>query len=462
MHGLRKLMLWALVGLLLALPLVVAAQTDTPTPAPTEEAEAGQTESGGAIEYGQTLEAELTEDEPALEYTFTGDEGDSVVISLISDDFDPYLALLDEDGDEIATDDDGAGNLDSRIGPFTLPADGAYTIVAQSYAFRNGSGSASGAFTLALDRFETDVIEYGETVDGSLTASQAQVFYSFHAAEGDSVLIRLSSDDFDSYLTLTDPDGYQLITNDDGGGNLNSLIGPYPLSVEGDYVITVSSLNGTSTGDYSLSLERAESQTIEFGDTVTAEFDDSNTISYFSFEGSYGDVIDIEVDGDVDTNLTLNDPFNTQIGFDEDGGRGDNPELTGILLNSAGTYTVLLQAPFGGEGSVELTLTRAEIPSLNDGPQTLTFSSSQTTRTLSYTGEADETVRISVSVAGTDVASPTIDISQNGASLSYINASSVQNLSAIFTIPEDGDLVLTISEYSYTNLSLEIEISSAE
>ena len=446
MHRLHRLMLLVLVGLLLALPLVVAAQAV----------------SGGEIEYGETISAELTEDEPALEYTFTGAEGDSVIISLISEDFDCYLTLLDEDGDELTYDDDSAGNLDSRIGPFSLPADGEYTIVAQSYAFRNGSGEATGEFDLTLDTFATDVIEYGETVDGSLTTGATQAFYSFHAAEGDSVLIRLSSDDFDSYLTLSDPDGNQLITNDDGGGNLNSLIGPYPLPLEGDYLITASSLSGTSAGDYTLSLESAEIQTINYGDTVTVDFDENNTIAYFTFEGSYSDVIDVEVDGDVDTNLALNDPYNYQVGFDEDGGRGNNPELTGILLNSEGSYTLLLQAPFGGSGSVEMTITRSEVPSLNDGPQSLAFSSSQTTRTLGYTGEAGETVRISVSVSGADIASPTLDISQDGSSLSYISASNVESLTAIITIPDDGDLVVTVSEYSYENLTLEISVSSAE
>jgi hypothetical protein len=35
-------------------------------------------------------------------------------------------------------------------------------------------------------------------------------------------------------------------------------------------------------------------------------------------------------------------------------------------------------------------------------------------------------------------------------------------MSAVFTIPSDGDLLISISEYSYTNLSLEVSISSAE
>ena len=449
MHSTKKLVLLLIAALMLVMPLSIAAQSL-------------EAVSGGEIEFGQTIESELTEDAPAYEYVFTGEEGDSIVITLIAEDFDTYLTLLDEDKNEVATDDDSAGNLDSRIGPFSLPADGEYTIVAQSYAFRNGSGAAEGEFSLTLEAFETDLIEYGESVTGSVTATAPQAFYSFSGAAGDSVIIRLSSDDFDSYLTLSDPDGFQLITNDDGGGSLNSLIGPYTLPDTGEYLITASSLSGSSAGAYDLSLERAELQTLAYGDTVTVEFDEENTIAYFAFEGETGDVVDVLVDGDVDTNLALNDIYNYQIVFDEDGGRGNNPELSGVLLNQSGTYTILLRAPFGGEGSVELELLRAEVPSLNDGPQTLSFSSSQTTRTVEYTGEAGETVRINVVSDSGDVASPSIDVSQDGSSLAYINASTVEAMSAIFTIPSDGNLVITVSEYSYSNVALEVSITSAE
>jgi hypothetical protein len=446
---LRKLVFLALI--VLALPLAVSAQGTGGEPA-----------DGGVIEFGETVDGELTSEAPAITYTFTGEEGTSVVVTLISEDFDTYLTLLDEDGAEVSFDDDSAGNLDSRIGPYALPADGDYTIVAQSYAYRNGSGSASGDFTLTLDTFETEVIEYGETIEGELTTTALEALYFFRGAEGDSVIIRLSSDDFDSFLSLSGPDGFELITNDDGGGNLNSLIGPYALPQTGDYMISARSLSGTATGSYVLTLDRAELSEIAYGDTVTVNFDDQNDVAYFSFEGNAGDVVDVAVEGDVDTNLTLNDIYNYQIAYDEDGGRGNNPELNGIVLTQAGMYTLLLQAPFGGEGSVELALTRGEVPSLNDGPQTLNFSSSQTTRTLAYTGEAGETVRINVSSGSGSTASPSVDVSQNGSSLTYISASTVEAVSATFTIPSDGDVLITVSEYSYTNLSLEISISSAE
>jgi Bacterial pre-peptidase C-terminal domain. len=50
------------------------------------------------IEYGQTFEGELTSNELEAFFAFTGAEGDSVVITLMSGDFDAYLILLGPGG----------------------------------------------------------------------------------------------------------------------------------------------------------------------------------------------------------------------------------------------------------------------------------------------------------------------------------------------------------------------------
>ena len=87
MRYISRLSSLMLIVLVLALPLAVSAQTNT-----------AEAVDGGVIEYGETVEGELSDDAPAINYTFTGSEDDSVVITLISEDFDTYLALLDEAG----------------------------------------------------------------------------------------------------------------------------------------------------------------------------------------------------------------------------------------------------------------------------------------------------------------------------------------------------------------------------
>ncbi|WP_155523637.1 pre-peptidase C-terminal domain-containing protein [Nodosilinea nodulosa] len=70
-------------------------------------------------------------------YTFDGTTGQSVTITLDSEDFDPVLSLLGPDEAEIATNDDFGGTLNSKI-IVELPASGSYTVVAKSFSGQGG------------------------------------------------------------------------------------------------------------------------------------------------------------------------------------------------------------------------------------------------------------------------------------------------------------------------------------
>ena len=67
------------------------------------------------------------------QYVFSGGDGQYVTISLESNDFDPYLILLDPNGRRIGENDDiSRTNRNSRL-IVTLPLTGEYTAVANSY-----------------------------------------------------------------------------------------------------------------------------------------------------------------------------------------------------------------------------------------------------------------------------------------------------------------------------------------
>ena len=445
---------------LLVLPLTALAQPGSPP----GSGEGTILAASGAIALGETVEGTLSEDEPAIVYTFEGEAGQAVTITLISDDFDPYLVLEDADGGVLDTDDDSAGSLDSRIGPFTLPADGTYRIGAYSFASYSGGTAAEGDFTLSVAEVELLQIEYSQTIEGTLTAQETAHEYRFTGQSGDGVVIRLSSDDFDSYLRRLDETGLELASNDDGGGSLNSLIGPFNLPATGTYVIRASSLGGSATGDYTLALERVELAQIAYGDEVEVEFTPQEQSFFFTFEGTVGEVVNIEVDGDdVDTTLTLQDPYNYQAFVDEDSGSSWNPEILDYVLTQSGTYTLILSTTTGASGTVTMTFERGQLPSLDQGAQTVTFSSSQTTRALVFTGEAGVEVRLNVARLAQDGSgSPSLEVTQDGSSLSYISASGVSGFSVDFVVPADGEVIINFSDYSYTSVSYEVSLTKPE
>lgn len=65
-------------------------------------------------------------------YTFEGKAGQQITIEMDSSEVDPYLILLAPDGRDLAQDDDGGGGANARL-VTALPADGVYTILANSY-----------------------------------------------------------------------------------------------------------------------------------------------------------------------------------------------------------------------------------------------------------------------------------------------------------------------------------------
>ena len=142
--------------------MLAVGEAPPATPTPVPPVATPEAEITGLISVGETVAGTVTEDVPSHTYIFNANAGERVIITLVSDDFDTFLTLLDVHGDELQTDDDSAGNLDSRIGPIELPEDGTYTIVAASYGQANGRIAALGAYTLSLEDGDSPVVVVAE------------------------------------------------------------------------------------------------------------------------------------------------------------------------------------------------------------------------------------------------------------------------------------------------------------
>jgi subtilisin len=245
---------------------------------------AGQTPGGScpssSISVGQTVSGALASSDCRLSdgsifdsYTFSGASGQQISVSMSSSSFDTYLLLLRPDGTLLAEDDDGGGNLNSRIpaggGTITLPSTGTYKILANSFA-----ANVTGSYTLTLSgsapiSCASTAISFGQTVSGALASSDCRFSdgsffdsYSFSGTAGQQVAVSMSSLSFDTYLFLTGPNGL-VVDDDDGGGGLNSRIPPgagsFTLPTTGTYNILANSFAANVTGSYTLSLVAAQS-----------------------------------------------------------------------------------------------------------------------------------------------------------------------------------------------------------
>ncbi len=80
-------------------------------------------------------------------YEFKMEEGKTYQIDLKSKEFDPWLRLLDPDGKQVAEDDDGGEDLDSRI-VYKAKKSGAYRIIVTTF----GDGETGRFFLTAEEK----------------------------------------------------------------------------------------------------------------------------------------------------------------------------------------------------------------------------------------------------------------------------------------------------------------------
>ena len=320
----------ALTGLFY--PLSFSVSTTAPTPIQLDYVD------GGVIDYGGSLEGELTSGE-GVNLEFEGSDGDLVIVSLISDEFDAFVEIWDEFGQRIAANDNGGEGTNALISTFMLPFDGNFTIVVRGF-----SSASEGAYTVELELFERPepgAIVYGDNIEG-LLISGINDEWVFEGEAGDLVTISMDAE-FDTYLELNGPDGIRVTYNDDGGGGRNSLINSFVLPEDGTYTIVTRGYSSSAQGTYTVELtvtERVVPSEIEYGSVVSGLLI-SGVEDEWSFFGNEGDVITIRMTGDFDTYLELMDFSDYRFTYNDDGGEGRNSLISSFTLPITGTYTIV-------------------------------------------------------------------------------------------------------------------------
>ena len=272
------------VGLALCVPLLFSSCSPSPSSDSTEPGGsvlALLPTEGKRLDVGDEVESTLSSsdirgaDESYLEaWTVEGRPGDTFSIDLISDEFDSYLYVVGPGLEETLHDDDGGGACHARI-DFTVLEPGVFHVVVttlgarETGAFRlrvsetpqprisRTCGGVNGHDLLELDT-DGRTIRIGESHAGRLTGAELSIHsdrpvqaWALEGIGGQTVTIRLESDDFDAYLYLFGPGMAAVETNDDGPSGLDSeLTVTFPES--GTYVIGAASLREGAIGTYTL------------------------------------------------------------------------------------------------------------------------------------------------------------------------------------------------------------------
>lgn len=219
-------------------------------------------------------------------------------------------------------------------------------------------------------------IEYGENIDDEITTAGDQDSWLFEGVEGDVITIQVTrtSGDLIPSVVLLGPDEVLLV--DLSWPEQGAPVARFSASLrlEGTHTIIVSGHNNTS-GMYTLSLTLDESGitpdvdrgVIAYGQTVTGEISTDSFNDLWSFRGTRGDIIDVQMaaaSGDLDPFVSIIIPQGDVLITSDTGGEGKNAALYSVTLPETGVYTLVarragsdLGAGGDTQGAYELKLT---------------------------------------------------------------------------------------------------------
>jgi hypothetical protein len=232
------------------------------------------------IERGQSLQGRLEATDPALEeqegvryddYRIRLRAGERVRLSLDSEVFDPILRIYagDDLHEPLSENDDFGEALNSRLS-FTAPAEGDYVVRVLSF-----DASETGPYILRAEaiaplpapvtlngrRSRTTWRSHNGTLAAGDPDNDGKHFddYQISLRQGETILIRLDSEAFDPMIQIllaSDRDGgVEIDADDDAGPDLNALLG-FRAPQSGDYIVRVTSFEGSARGPYRLSIAR--------------------------------------------------------------------------------------------------------------------------------------------------------------------------------------------------------------
>ncbi len=334
----------------------------------------------GAEAHGtlSTADVRASDDTYMEAWSLEGRAGESVTIDLISEDFDAFLYVVGPGLGQTLSDDDGGGACHARI-TFTFLENGTFRVVASSVSESIGTymlrasdmpgqmaGYACGAMNPAvLTALPTDGrrrLKLGDVESGALTAESPTVdegrkaeAWTLEARAGESATITLESDAFDAYLYITGPGLGDVLTDDDGAGDLNSqLTVTFPQSAT--YLVVASQVNGGVSGAYTLKVEEpldlntlpTDGRTAEVGGTMEGRLSlddplivDGRRGQAWALRGRAGEryTIDLMSD-DFDCYLYFVGPGIAEPMTDDDGA-GDLDSRIVVTLTEDGTYRII-------------------------------------------------------------------------------------------------------------------------
>lgn len=356
----------------------------TSAPIPPDDA-GNDTGTSARITAGRTVNGQIEYEGDADVYRLSARTGTRYNITLAGAGAsalgDPFLRVLDREGNELAVNDDDNESLNSAI-EFTPESSGDVFIEARGYADAYAGGYALAVSSarapsdgLSADRNTRGRLSVGGEVTNAIDTPTDQDWFRVRLEEGQSYRFTLvSSGDnplADPLLGVMNAAGEEMAVDDDGGEGFNSYL-EFTAPTTGNYFLAAQSFAAGSAGGYTLAARAGDVPADASTDApLTTEGDyREGTLSpagdrdWYALTLAEGQGVRIGVntvegaDGLADPYLVLYGPDGAEVLRDDDGGDGLNAwseyqaatggvhhlEVRGFTDDSSGRYAVMLTA----------------------------------------------------------------------------------------------------------------------
>ena len=276
------------------------------------------------------------------------------MISLSSNDFDTYLDAIRNDGTRLMNDD--YMGSDSRL---LVWLNRGQTITITPSAFGDGTGF----FQLVVGVLPKGMtLQAGKAINGTIQSGEMVIYEYTGGKAGDTINIRMVSNDFDTYLEAVGPLGLN-ISNDDSIGDgefeyYSEL--QYHFMEDEDITITARGYSIDSEGSYTIEIQAWDGPAIKAYAADTAVTSGDSFAAFMQGEPhdyrimlSAGQTVTITMESTVlDSYLDVNGPNGQQWSDDDSAGGLDSQlQLTAMqdgwftiqassLGNDTGIYTL--------------------------------------------------------------------------------------------------------------------------
>lgn len=214
--------------------------------------------------------------------------------------------------------------------------------------------------------FELPKLLPGEALTGELTTSDGQNFkdgshvdlFVIDGRAGDRIGVRVSSTNFDPYVTLFDPFGNPVAMNDDLAGSVDAGI-DFEFSEDGRYLVVVSGYSRLDLGYYNVSLQMNgslewEARQLDLPVTMTSQLSSDMTSLFDPLIGAteyfWLDVVDPALlvadvhSSEFDTVLTIYDSNFDQLAQNDDTSSTSDSQL--VIRVQSGRYLLAVSSYF--------------------------------------------------------------------------------------------------------------------